>query len=217
MKTYYFFLIAIFLSIICNAQSIDGSYRYKNEDFSASRTITFSKKHFREEIQGDVTVSIGAGTYRIKNNRLILKYQLFSDQDTSSYQISSADKPAGSAIVDVKVFDSSGTTMAANYGLRDVYNSPLSVIPTNNNGLGNMTIYNNNVVGYFTIDCIGYYRVSIPIKRLMNKTTSIIVYLRPQTKYYIEPHIVNYKIIEVKRERLVLLENSKILMFEKLK
>lgn len=116
----------------------------------------------------------------------------------------------------MKVFDINGLALIGTYGCRDYKNNPLNFIFTNNNGLGNMMVYNNSSIGYFTIDCIGYYRISIPIKKLMGKTVNITAYLRPQTKNYIEPHIVHYKILKHTKEKLILMESKNTLIFEKI-
>jgi hypothetical protein len=216
MKIYFFLTILLF-SLVCQAQNITGSYRLKSGDLSENRTITFSKHSFNEQHIGDLTSKIGVGIYNIRNNLLILKYQEVSNQDTSKYEISTSNKSIHSSIIDLKVFDMDGLPLIGTYGLRDNKNNPLNFIFTNNNGMGNITIYNNNSIGYFTIDCIGYYRISIPIKKIMGKLVNITAYLRPQTKYYIEPHTVGYKILKHTNEKLVLIENKNTLILERIK
>lgn len=68
------FLLLLF-SMICHAQDITGSYRYKSSDLSESRTIIFSQNSFNEERVGDLTSKIGTGSYSIHNNELTLKYK----------------------------------------------------------------------------------------------------------------------------------------------
>jgi hypothetical protein len=216
MKIYLFFIF-LFYSTICHAQSINGSYRYKSEDLSESRTIIFSKNYFNEEFSSDLTLKIGTGIYSIRNNQLVLKYQEISNQDTSRYEISASDKSNSSSIIDLKVFDINGKPLIAIYGCRDNKNNPLNFIFTNNNGIGNMTVYNNSSIGYYTIDCVGYHRILIPIKKLMGKTANIIAYLKPQDKYYIEPHTVQYKILKITDKKLMLSEKNRIFIFEKIK
>lgn len=215
MKIYLFFIL-LFSSTICFAQTVIGTYRYKSDDFPQRRTITFTENSFKEEIGSDLTTKIGAGVYDIKNNQLILKYQIVSNQDTSTYEMSTSNKSNSSSIINLKVFDINGIPLVATYGCRDNKDNPLSLSYTDNNGTGNIIIYNNSSIGYFTIDCIGYYRISLPIKTIMGKITNIIAHLRPQTKSYIEPQTIKYKISEINTVKLVLRENNNTLIFEKI-
>lgn len=165
----YFFLSILLLTSTCQAQSLSGSYRYKSEDFSGSRTITFSKNSFNEKTTNDMTLSIGNGTYTIKNNQLLLKYKKVSNQDTSRYEISTSRELKASTTIDLQTFDSEGIKMPAVYGFSDYQDKPISHTVTNSDGIGFMSIYNYKSIGYFNIGYIGYHQVSIPIKNIIKK------------------------------------------------
>ena len=216
MKIYLIFTL-LCLSVICKGQNLSGSYRHKIGGGSGNRTITFSKNHFDEESNSDLTTSIGQGSYRIKNKQLVLTYEKVLNQDTSKFEINISDKPKGSSIIDLKILEKNGQSLVGMYGFRDIKNNPLSFSFTDKNGLGNITVYDNSAIGYFTIDCIGYHRISIPIKKIMGKIVSITAYLLPQTNYYVEPKLVTYKILEINNEKLILVNGKEKLVFEKIK
>ena len=107
--------------------------------------------------------------------------------------------------------------LVAIYGCRDNVNKPLNFVHTNNNGIGNITVYNNRLIGYFTIDCVGYHRILIPINKLMGKTVNIRAFLQSQNKYYVELQTVQYNILKITNEKLILSKNNRTLIFEKVK
>lgn len=219
MKTLIYNFLALTLCSSCSAQNISGTYRYKSDGLSENRSNTFSKNYFKEELIGDLTSKTGNGTYSIRNNQPFLRYQEIPNQDTSRYEISTSDKSNSSSIIDLKVFDINGMPLVAIYGCRDKdnVNKPLNFVHTNNNGIGNITVYNNRLIGYFTIDCVGYHRILIPINKLMSKTVNIRAFLQSQNKYYIEPQTVQYNILKITNEKLMLSQNNATLIFEKIK
>jgi hypothetical protein len=215
MKLYLFFIL-IFSTTLSYGQNLSGSYRYISADRSGSRTIVFSKQNFKETFASDLTTKVGIGSYSIKNGQLVLKYEEVADKDTSKYEIQFSDKSRRSATIELKVLDSNGVPMVANYGCRDKNNNPLNLVFTNDKGIGNMLIFNDSLIGYFTIDAMGYNRIYLPIKRLMGRNVSITAYLRPETTTYVEPQSVKYKILEMSNDKLVLKDGMDRLVFEKI-
>ncbi len=216
MKSYLLFIFLCY-SAICNAQKLAGSYRYLHQDGSGSRIITFSDGYFNEKVQGDLNTAIGAGIYSIKNNQLLLKYQEVQNRDTSKYELSTSHLSGSTSNIRLKVSDEKGIPMAVTYGCRDTNNNLLNLVFTDAKGLGNIIVSNSKSIGYFTIECIGYHRILIPIKRLMNKSVVINAEMFPETNSYVFPQTVQYKIISITNDKLMLADKTDKIIFEKVK
>ncbi|GAB1463484.1 hypothetical protein [Pedobacter sp.] len=208
----YSTFLALILSVhICKSQEIAGTYLELNKP---THKITFEKGIFKEELVGDITTKKGFGNYYIKKNKLIFNYKNYPQQDTSHYELIELGTSPHSTL-DVAVFDSQLMPMWGMYGCRDSKENILNLVATDKEGKGNMTIFDNKSIGYFTIDCIGYHRIQIPIKRIMGKSVTIKAYLKPQKNYYIETGVKSYQILHFTNDKLVLIKDGLTINFEK--
>ncbi len=212
-KTIYIASFILTASInICKAQKILGTYR---EIGKPEHAITFSKETFKEEFKDDLLTKKGYGSYYFKNNKLTLSYKDYPQQDTSRYELINLGT-LNNVNLDITIFDAALKPMWGIYGCRDLDNNILNIVGTDKEGRGNMTIFNNKNIGYFTIDCVGYYRISIPIKKIMGKAMAIKAYLKPQENYYIEPGTNVYQVVQSTSKQLILSKAGTTYTFEKI-
>jgi hypothetical protein len=146
---------------------------------------------------------------------LVLDYKLYPNQDSSRYELTDFGK-SPNLNIELSVYESDSTPIFAYFGFRDINNDVVSIIGTDKNGTGNITLFKTKNIGYFTVDAIGYHRISIPIKRLINKQTKIKAYLKPQVNIYKEVVIEIYKMVKFTNNQLILSRNGIIYTFEKL-
>jgi len=210
-----FILLLIMTSYACKAQTLYGSYREKKMIGESTHTITFNGTTFKEEISGDILKKLGFGSYNLKDNKLVLNYKNYPEQDTSKYDIIYLNQSPHSNI-DISIFDLDTIPLIANYGNRDVRDLVINMVSTDKNGKGNLLVFDNKTVGYFVIDCIGYHRISIPINRLMYNSVAIKAYLSPQKNYYIDKTTKVFKIIKTNEKKLILNDGQTSYIFEKL-
>lgn len=213
------FIICLYLNN--NAQSILGTYKYANTDhLSGSRTITFFKdKTFNEEFSADMGARKGKGIFSIKEGFITLSYQKIIAQDSSQYKLELiATVNDNISRINLKVLDAeTNNPLLAMYGCRDHKNEPIFMNFTDDKGVGNVSVYMNKALGYFTIDYIGYHRINIPVKKLMGKSINVTAWLKPQQISSIGKQIVKYKIQKIKATQLILEENGALVSFERIK
>lgn len=213
MKLFVLVILCLKVSV-GHTQNIQGTYQEKKTIGEGTLKITFNKGTFTEQSTGDMLTKLGYGNYTLKNGILTLRYRHYPKQDTSSYELEVLG-PSPSSIIELAIFDSERIPMFGVFGCRDFRNQVLNTVSTDKNGMGNITIFNNPNIGTFTIDNIGYHRITIPIKKLMHRRIKIKAYLKPQTNYYIEPSIKTYKVIKIKGNELILSKNDLNYNFEK--
>lgn len=204
--------VLIFSVNICKAQKIEGTYRQIDR---MTHTISFENGVFTEELGDDLIKKRGFGKYRLGKSKMIFNYQNYPQQDTSNYELVELGKSVHSAL-DISIFDSLLIPMWGMYGCRDSKNNVLNLVATDKEGKGNMNIFDNKCIGFFTIDCIGYHRIVIPMKRLMGKSVVIKAYLKPQRNYYIERGKITYQILQFTEKKLVLSKNGATIIFERI-
>ncbi|WAC41199.1 hypothetical protein [Pedobacter sp. SL55] len=208
---YKAWLVLIFGIYTCEAQELLGTYRAIGQP---THIISFEKGVFKEEHGNDLTTKKGFGSYHLKKDKLIFIYRDYPQQDSSRYELIDQG-PLAHSNLDIAIFDSQSVPMWGMYGCRDVENNILNLIGTDKNGKGNMTIFKNKNIGFFTIDRIGYHRILIPIKKIMGRSATLKAYLRPQENYYIEAGIKKYQILEFSSEKLVLTKDGTTYAFKK--
>lgn len=214
IKIFYIMFLLLLVSV-CEAQNLQGSYQEKRFAGEGTRILIFNKGHFKELYTYDLQTKLGYGSFNFKNNDLILNYEQFPNQEASSYELVVL-RPSSNSNIELEIFDADSIPMYGVFGCRDLKNNALNIISTDKNGIGNMTILDNQNIGYFTIDYIGYHRISIPIKRLKHKQVKIKAYLKSQKNYYIEPSIETYKVVKKFNKQLILNKKGINYDFEKI-
>jgi len=213
MSKYLFLLI--FLANTCFAQIKNGIYSEIGFAKEQLRTFSFNDGRFQLSMNEHMGVEkLGVGTFKVESGKLILNFEKYPNQESSTYSITEQPGNSGVAHISVVLRDSDNNSLGGRIGISDKDKKPLLSTMTDNKGEGFLAIYTSAPGTYFTISVLGYYAISIPIDKLFVKDSNIFAKLRPATKFYISPNTETYKIIQNKSNSLILLssKNEKVVL-----
>ena len=205
------------LSISCSWAQISGSYIYSAGVDSGTRTLTFSDSNFKDNETGHLNNKHGEGSFTMNNNQLYLNYLSLKDKDSSVYKIDTRMNPLNLTKIYVGVFDKKDAVIGARVAMRDKDFNLLFSINTLVNGIADFTITKVNNIRYLTVDYIGFNSVTIPYKKLENKSNDIFIDFKAQTTFVDPPHTDVYRVLKYDLKTLTLVNQMGIeLRFHKM-
>ncbi len=197
------------------SQTLNGTYVF---DAKVSVTkLIFSGTKFKEQSIIDGYNLFGEGTYSIIANKLVLQYIKAVNKDSSSYQLTAADKFSNeySGVVTIKVLADS-VPNAATVTFTDSVGRPISGMQTDNQGNVTAMVYNATPAKAISIAVVAFETVTIPINRLTRKISDLKVNMKMQTKNrYRPPGAVEYQILNQTKDKLLLQNEQKQQLFKK--
>jgi hypothetical protein len=209
---FYFLLVGITV-----AQTLKGKYVQLYSEYG--HTFSFKGNQFTDTTYLHLGERlVGGGTYAIKNNQLVLKYEYIPDADSSTYSLIQNKKfSKDMGQVFIKVHDAI-EKLPFNFafcGLKDDNNQLVLNFYTDTLGKANMSIYNTRKFNILSVGALGYYSVDIPIVELRGSNSELIISLKPKTIQYISKHYETYEIGKITPTELNLLNKNKMKMFFK--
>ncbi|MES2826678.1 MAG: hypothetical protein V4687_00920 [Bacteroidota bacterium] len=203
----YLFLSAILTLLTfqaANCQKISGKFK------DGCQTFSFVNGRFENIICGDINGEIGRGTYKIKNGILTLNYELIiNGRDSSNYSLEYRAGALRHTLVSFKIFDDAKSPMFGRLYFRDKQWNIIAVSESSKDGQGTVWLSHDSVIRYIELESMGFNSVVINIDRLRKAHYDLIANMVPMVKYYTEPKVVKYKVLESAPGKLKLMEEDK--------
>lgn len=211
-------ILIFFTTSICKAQKISG--KYVNISDNNGQVLSFDNNIFTDQTPGHMNDYYGAGSYDVKNGKLLLNYKKIPNQDTSSYITKLKEfriSKDSVTLVNVFVFDKDSISIVAMMVIKNKYDDYLSSFLTDEKGNGHAIIPNTDYVSFFEISMLGYYPVKLNLKQFRGKSLDLLVYLKPAKIYYIEDKNIVFQIKENSKESLILVDSKgKQIMYKRI-
>lgn len=206
---YKVIILLLLTTSLSYGQKLNGKYVVGGVD--SYREFIFKDNSFTEKLTGDMGSTLGVGTFKIDDGKLVLEYLKVPDQDSSSYTINYHTETYSSfGSVSVKVLDEEGKPCVSMIGIRDPDGNYI-METLSENGKAQSNINTNKHAGFYSITAFGYYSVFIPVSRLIGKKTDVVVKLKPAIIAYRKPETVIWKIEKnTKSELIVIIDRMKV-------
>ncbi|MGB4774856.1 MAG: hypothetical protein WBP45_06775 [Daejeonella sp.] len=205
---YSFLIIKTGQAQVLNGKYIQQQYsEYGNIfNFESNRFTDTTFLHMDNKI-------VGKGTYKFKNNQLILNYEHIPNQDSSRYILAKKKtKTRDIGQIFIKVYDAEDNNKPLYFafcGLKDNQDNLLVAFYSDTLGKANISIYNSKIFKTLSITCLGYNTVSIPVSQIMGTNTDLTVFLKFQTTQYLNKSKIVYTIEKLTLKELVLITKEK--------
>ncbi|MHA4894598.1 hypothetical protein ACXZ1K_07605 [Pedobacter sp. PWIIR3] len=216
--TLSFYLLTVLLLIAFSGKSQTLSGTYVFDDKVSVTKFIFKGSSFKEQSTKDGYNLFGEGTFTIINNQLVLQYIKALNKDSSSYQLTAADKFSNeySGVVTIKVLADS-VPNAATVTFTDSVGRPISGMQTDSEGNVTALVYNATPAKAISIAVVAFETVTIPINRLTRKISDLKVNMKMQTKNRYKPAgITTYQIVNRTKDKLLLQGDQKQQLFKKI-
>ncbi|MHA4894648.1 hypothetical protein ACXZ1K_07855 [Pedobacter sp. PWIIR3] len=210
----YFFLSTI-ISLLtfqaANGQKITG--KFSEVTSYGKQVFNFVNGRFDHTISGDIGGDFGRGTYMIKNRVLTLKYEaIVNGRDSSNYTLEYRAGALPMTVVSFKIFDDAKDPMSGRLFFRDKFWNIIAVSESSIDGQGTVWLSHDSAIRYIVLESSGYNPVILNIDRLRKAHYDLIADMVPSVKYYIEPKVVKYKVLEFTPGKLKLMEEGRASM-----
>lgn len=198
------------------SQNIEGTFSTSYGE--GTRTLSFKKHGFKDEISQSVGNDYGEGSYKVRHNQLHLIYKKIPNPEISTFSIVPGAKITDSTRIFLSASDDAGTAVNATLTIIDKDQKIKKQYLVDKSGKGDFIFKNDNQALYLLIACPGYYTVQIPISKLENRSSAISVKFKLKKFSYVEPHIRVYHIKKLTVKELILSStNEKEIRFERIK